>query len=236
MSSMSGILTRKIVFLMILKTEKIVEWKKFAFKSNPNYRMVRSGQYIPWNMCMVYCALSCIGCINSLRRVVHICTAKLTISGSDNGLSPERHQAIIWTNAAIIMLIESLRTKFSEILIKIQTFPLRKITFQNVVCEMLSISSQPQCVNQVSASHLCKDVSLTLGQSYVPMRKLMGWVLGHLRCWSSSTMWMGCLMFSSTTTEDIWMNQIFMCCMLSMFDVSSQIVVNMSESSLLLSQ
>ena len=30
--------------------------------------------------------------------VMHICVSKLTIIGSDNGLSPGRHQAIIWTN------------------------------------------------------------------------------------------------------------------------------------------
>ena len=34
---------------------------------------------------------------------------KLTIIGSDNGLSPGRRQAIIWTNAGIL-LIEPLRT------------------------------------------------------------------------------------------------------------------------------
>ena len=37
--------------------------------------------------------------------------------GSDNGLSPIRRQAIIWTNAGIL-LIEPLGTKFSEMLIK----------------------------------------------------------------------------------------------------------------------
>ena len=30
-------------------------------------------------------------------RVMHICISKLTIIGSDNGLSPRRRQAIIWT-------------------------------------------------------------------------------------------------------------------------------------------
>ena len=30
-------------------------------------------------------------------RVTHICVSKLTINGSDNGLSPGRCQAIIWT-------------------------------------------------------------------------------------------------------------------------------------------
>ena len=59
-------------------------------------------------------------------RVTHICVGKLTIIGSDNGLSPERRQAIIWTNAGIL-LIGPLRTNFNEILIEIQTFSLKKI-------------------------------------------------------------------------------------------------------------
>ena len=59
-------------------------------------------------------------------RVTHICVGKLTIIGSDNGLSPERRQAIIWTNAGIL-LIGPLRTNFSEILIEIQTFSFKKM-------------------------------------------------------------------------------------------------------------
>ena len=59
-------------------------------------------------------------------RVTHICVSKLTISGSDNGLSPGRRQAIIWTNASIL-LIGPLGTNFSEILVGIQTFSLRKM-------------------------------------------------------------------------------------------------------------
>ena len=57
---------------------------------------------------------------NSLRP--HICVSKLTIVGSDNGLSPDRHQAIIWTNAGILS-IGPLGTKLSEILIAIHKFP-----------------------------------------------------------------------------------------------------------------
>ena len=34
-------------------------------------------------------------------RATHICVGKLTIIGSDNGLSPGGRQAIIWTNAGI---------------------------------------------------------------------------------------------------------------------------------------
>ena len=45
-------------------------------------------------------------------RVTHICVNELTIIGSDNGLSPGRHQAIIWNNAGLL-LIEPLGTNFS---------------------------------------------------------------------------------------------------------------------------
>ena len=59
-------------------------------------------------------------------RVTHICVSKLTIIGSDNGLSPDRRQAITWTNVGIL-LIGPLGTNFSEILIKILTFSFKKM-------------------------------------------------------------------------------------------------------------
>ena len=40
-------------------------------------------------------------CLTHWGRVTHICVDKLSIIGSDNGLSPGRHQAIIWSNAGI---------------------------------------------------------------------------------------------------------------------------------------
>ena len=57
--------------------------------------------------------------------MTYICVDELTIIGSDNGLSPGRRQAIIWTNAGIL-LIGPLGTNFSEILIAIETFPFKK--------------------------------------------------------------------------------------------------------------
>ena len=59
-------------------------------------------------------------------RVTHICVGKLSIIGSDNGLTPERRQAIIWTNAGIL-LIGPLGTNLSEILIEILTFSFKKM-------------------------------------------------------------------------------------------------------------
>ena len=61
-------------------------------------------------------------------RVTHIGVGNLTIIGSDNGLSPGRRQAIIWSNAGIL-LNGPLGTNWSEILIKIETFPFKKKAF-----------------------------------------------------------------------------------------------------------
>ena len=37
-------------------------------------------------------------------RVTYICVSKLASIGSDNGLSPGRRQAIIWTNAGMLLI------------------------------------------------------------------------------------------------------------------------------------
>ena len=52
--------------------------------------------------------------LNSLRPSdAYICVGKLSIIGSDNGLLPGRRQAIIWTNARVLV-IGPLVTNFSE--------------------------------------------------------------------------------------------------------------------------
>ena len=59
-------------------------------------------------------------------RVTHRCVSKLTFIGSDNGLSLGRHQALIRTNAGIL-LIWPLGTNFSEISIVINIYLLKKM-------------------------------------------------------------------------------------------------------------
>ena len=59
-------------------------------------------------------------------RVTHICVGKLSIISSDNGLSPGRRHAIIWTNAGIL-LIGPLGTNFSENWIGIATFSIKEM-------------------------------------------------------------------------------------------------------------
>ena len=78
-------------------------------------------------------------------RVMHICVSNLTIIGSDNSLSPDQHQAIIWTYAGILF-IGPLGSICSEIIIEINTFSLKKNVFENVVWKIAAILSRPQCV------------------------------------------------------------------------------------------
>ena len=71
--------------------------------------------------------------------VTQIFTSKLTIIGSDNGLSPGRCQAIIWTKARIL-LIGPFGTNFSEVLIYIYTF-----SFKKMYLKMSSGKWRPSC-------------------------------------------------------------------------------------------
>ena len=59
-------------------------------------------------------------------RVTRICVSDLTSIGSDNGLSPGRRQAIIRTNAGILLKI-SLGTNFSEFIVEILIFSFKKM-------------------------------------------------------------------------------------------------------------
>ena len=62
-------------------------------------------------------------------RMTHIYVSKLAIIGSNNGLLPDRRQAIIWTKAGIL-LIENLETNFSGIVIENHTFSFKKMHFK----------------------------------------------------------------------------------------------------------
>ena len=86
--------------------------------------------------------------------MTHVCVGKLTIIGSDNGLSTRRRQAIIWTNAGIL-LIGPLGTNFIEILIGIQTFSFKKMHFK-----MLSAKWHPFCLGLNVLNMLIKVIYL----------------------------------------------------------------------------
>ena len=60
----------------------------------------------------------------------YICVSKLTIIGSDNGLSPEQRQAIFWTDIRI-HLMGPLRTNFNETLFEIYIFSFPKMNLKS---------------------------------------------------------------------------------------------------------
>ena len=93
-------------------------------------------------------------------RATHICVSKVTIIGSDNGLSPGRRQASIWTNDGIL-LIGALGTNFSEILIEIQTF-----SFWKNRLKVSSAKWQPFCLGLNELTHWGPDKMDTSLQTF----------------------------------------------------------------------
>ena len=79
-------------------------------------------------------------CLNHRGRVTHICVSKLIIIGSDNGLSPDRRQAITWTNEGVL-LIGPLGTNFSETL-----FVINKFSFKKMHLKISSGKWRPSCL------------------------------------------------------------------------------------------
>ena len=70
---------------------------------------------------------------------MHLCISKLNIIGSDNGLLPDWHQAIIWISAEILLTGPF---GISEILIKIYTFSVKKMYLK-----MLSAKWRQLCLS-----------------------------------------------------------------------------------------
>ena len=118
--------------------------------------------------------------------------SKLTIIGSDNGLSPGCHQTIIWPSAGIL-LIRPLGTNFNETLIEIHTFSFKKIHLK-----MLSGKWRPFC--------LCLNVLITkkmwigkvfpyldviMQHSFVNLNASVNvWWMGDIvNCWQITCTW-----------------------------------------------
>ena len=77
-------------------------------------------------------------------HVMHICVSKLTIIGLDNGLLPDRHQAIIWTNDRSL-LIGRLGTNLNWFFFPISYIFIQENAFENF-WKMASVLSRPQSV------------------------------------------------------------------------------------------
>ena len=84
------------------------------------------------------------GVLTHWGRVAYICVSELPIIGSNNGLSPGRRQAIIWTNAGIL-LIRTLGIHFTWNLKRNSYIFIQENVFENVVWKTAVILSRPQC-------------------------------------------------------------------------------------------
>ena len=102
-------------------TSKHIYWcPTIKMSSSDLWKSQGTSKHIYWCPTIKWAALTHWG------RLTHICVSKLTIIGSHNGLPPGRRQAIIWTNAGIFLTGPS-GTNFSEILIQIHRFSLKKM-------------------------------------------------------------------------------------------------------------
>ena len=79
-------------------------------------------------------------CLTHWGRVTHIWVGRLTNIDSDDGLSSERRQAIVWKKVGIL-LIGPLGTKFREFLIEIHIF-----SFKKMHLKMSSAKWRPYCL------------------------------------------------------------------------------------------
>ena len=89
-------------------------------------------------------------------RVTHTYVGTHIITGSDNGLSPGRRQAITWTNVGIL-LFGPLGTYFSKILFELH-FHSRKLIWKSLLQNGRHFVSASICLK------LCADSNGTLGK------------------------------------------------------------------------
>ena len=134
--------------------------------------------------------------------MTHICVSNLTITGSDNGLLPGRRQAIIWTNAGIL-LIGPYGTNFSEILIEILTYSFTKMSLK-VSSVLSTFFGAVTSTGGATLKDLSKWVSIThKGQRAFCIRSRTKETRTHIS-WDilSSSLW---LMYSDTTKPHLRM-------------------------------
>ena len=127
-------LNRNTYIFIQENTFENVIWKTTAILSRPECVNVTLYSKLPWLQRASNVAKAFMGLhlnvyfliLTHWGRVTHICVSKLTIIGSDTGLLPGWCQAIIWTNAGIL-LIKPCGTNFDGILIKIKQFSFKKM-------------------------------------------------------------------------------------------------------------
>ena len=87
--------------------------------------------------------------LTHLGRVTHAYVSKLNMTGSDNGLSPDRHKRR-YPDQCWNIVNWALRNKFQWNLNPNAYIFIHEYAFENVVREMTAILSWPQYVNTIS--------------------------------------------------------------------------------------
>ena len=122
--------------------------------------------------------------------VTHICASKLTIIGSDNGSAPGRRQAIIWTNAGIL-LIGPFGTNSSEIFIEIYIFPFKKMHLKmssgncrpfSLGLNVLNVSHQTNLTNLIKILSHISHYTIQNGNMYIFVLNGALWNMGQVHC------------------------------------------------------
>ena len=103
-------------------------------------------------------------------RVMHICVSKLTTIGSNNGLSPDWRQAIIWTNA-VMLLIRNLGTNFSDFSSEIWAF-----SFKKILLKVSSGKCWPACFGLNVLNHY-NDVIMSAMASQITSLTIVYWTI-----------------------------------------------------------
>ena len=136
-----------------------------ASKGKPTCKWSNSGTFV-----VCYAALCSQCCIN-WGRVTHICVRNLITIGTDDGLLPGRRQAIIWTNARIL-LTGPLGKQFRDILIKIDIF-----SFERIHLKPFSAKGWPYCLGfnvltpfcNLSKQNYMKCISTFFAKGWYPV-------------------------------------------------------------------
>ena len=102
----------------------------------------------------------CVMCFNPLRMSdAYMCPYGKTSIGSDNGLSPDWHQAIIGTNTDLL-LTENSGAKFNAIWMKIENF-----SFKQMLLKMSSRKWRPFCLSLNVLTHWGRDKMSAISQT-----------------------------------------------------------------------
>ena len=113
--------------------------------------------------------------------------SKLTIIGSDKGLSPRRHQAIVWG-----IVNWTLGNKLQWNLNRISYIFIQENAYADVVWKMTAILSRPQYVN-ISQQAVLNNDGTSITSTLLSETKHVGWlwciftIIGVFFCFSSNS-------------------------------------------------